>query len=182
MADAGQVTIQDATPDDAPAIAAVHVGAWQVAYRGQIPDAVLDGLRLETRERWWRIDWWKHAGGSHRLLVAQSEAGIVGFAAAGPSRDDDVREAIGRLAATGELYAIYVEPRAWGTGAGRRLMERIVHELRSSGFGVATLWVLETNERARRFYAMAGWTPDGARKTEQLGSSEVVEIRYRRSL
>ncbi len=96
MADQGQLTIRDATPDDAPAIAAVHVGAWQVAYRGQIPDEVLDGLRLETRERWWRIDWWKRAGGSHRLLIAQSEADIVGFAAAGPSRDDDVREAIGR--------------------------------------------------------------------------------------
>ncbi len=182
MADPGQLTIRDATPDDAPAIAAVHVGAWRVAYRGQIPDEILDGLRLETRERWWRIDWWKHAGGSHRLLVAQSEAGIVGFAAAGPSRDDDVREAIGRLATTGELYAIYVEPRAWGTGAGRRLMERSVDELRSAGFGGATLWVLVANERARRFYAMAGWTPDGARKTELLGSSEVVELRYRRRL
>ncbi len=61
-------------------------------------------------------------------------------------------------------------------------MERTVHELRSSGFCEATLWVLGTNERARRFYTMAGWTPEGARKTEQLGSSEVVELRYRRSL
>jgi len=31
-------TIREATPDDAPAIAAVHVRSWQAAYRGIVPE------------------------------------------------------------------------------------------------------------------------------------------------
>ncbi len=181
MADA-RLTIREATPDDAPAISAVHVGSWQVAYRGQIPDEVLDGLRVEARERWWRIEWWKQASASHRLLVAESDAGIVGFAATGPSRDDDLLEGIAAPRATGELYAIYVEPDDWGTGVGRRLLGRSVDELHAAGFEAATLWVIETNQRARRFYAIAGWTPDGSRKMETLGPSTIAEVRYRLSL
>jgi hypothetical protein len=38
------IVVRRATLDDAPAIARVHVAAWQRAYRGQMPDAVLDGL------------------------------------------------------------------------------------------------------------------------------------------
>lgn len=167
-------TVRTATPDDAASIARIHVRTWQVAYRGQIPDEVLDGLRLEPRERWWRVEWWKQAGASHRLLVAESGDGIVGFVALGPSRDDEA------VAATGEVYAIYADPGVWGLGVGRHLMERANEELRAAGFREATLWVIETNARARRFYTIAGWTTDGARKSERFGPATITEIRYRR--
>jgi hypothetical protein len=47
--------------------------------------------------------------------------------------------------------------------------------------------VLETNERARRFYDAAGWTCDGAEKSEHVGGqaprgATVTETRYRRRL
>ncbi len=174
-------TVRAATPDDAASIASIHVRTWQVAYRGQIPDEVLDALRLEQRERWWRVEWWKQAGARHRLLVAESGDGIVGFVAVGPSRDDVEVEATGDgVEATGEVYAIYVDPDLWRLGVGSNLMERAVEELRSDGFRQATLWVIETNARARRFYSSAGWSTDGARKTERIGPAEITEIRYRR--
>ena len=47
------VALRDATPDDAHAIATVHVASWQVAYRGFMPDAVLDGLSVDDRARKW---------------------------------------------------------------------------------------------------------------------------------
>ena len=47
------VTLRDATPADALDIATVHVESWQVGYRGLMPDEVLDGLSISTRERWW---------------------------------------------------------------------------------------------------------------------------------
>ena len=40
-----------AVEGDAAAIAAVHVRAWQVAYRGIVADAILDGLTVPDRER-----------------------------------------------------------------------------------------------------------------------------------
>jgi hypothetical protein len=44
-------------------------------------------------------------------------------------------------------------------------MERAVEELRAAGFAGATLWVLQSNARARRFYGVAGWQTDGGRRT-----------------
>ena len=54
--------------------------------------------------------------------------------------------------------------------------------LTETGFSAATLWVLETNARARRFYESAGWAADGATKTDRRGDIELREVRYRRAL
>jgi hypothetical protein len=43
-----------------------------------------------------------------------------------------------------------------------------------------TLWVLEANDRARRFYEIAGFLPDGSRKPADLpGGVRLPELRYR---
>ena len=44
------------------------------------------------------------------------------------------------------------------------------------------LWVLKTNERARRFYEIAGWKTDGQTKTEERGRVVLNEVRYRFTL
>ena len=71
--------------------------------------------------------------------VAEENERVVGFVSVGPSRE---------RASIGELYAIYVEPDAWSTGAGRALIERGEARLAES-YVEATLWVLEDNQRAR---------------------------------
>jgi hypothetical protein len=50
------------------------------------------------------------------------------------------------------------------------------------GYANAILWVLDTNERARRFYALAGWEQDGASKTDGSRGFPITEVRYRRTL
>jgi hypothetical protein len=42
--------------------------------------------------------------------------------------------------------------------------------------------VLETNDRARRFYEAAGFTCDGGRKTDRFEGLEVPEVRYSKDL
>jgi GNAT superfamily N-acetyltransferase len=66
------------------------------------------------------------------------------------------------------LEAIYVRPAAWGSGVAGALHDAAVAELRARGVERARLWVLERNERARRFYEGRGWQPDG--------TSRVVEF------
>jgi hypothetical protein len=44
------------------------------------------------------------------------------------------------------------------------------------------LWVLASNEQARRFYEAAGWRPDGGAQTIELGGATLEEVRYRREL
>ena len=77
----------------------------------------------------------------------------------------------------GEVYAIYVLPEWWGRGAGRLLMAHVVRALAEAGQDDITLWVLEGNQRARRFYEAAGFRLDGARQELDLGGP-VTELRY----
>lgn len=45
--------IRPATVDDAHDLAVVHVRSWQQAYRGLMPQAVLDRLSIAEREAGW---------------------------------------------------------------------------------------------------------------------------------
>ena len=78
-----------------------------------------------------------------------------------------------------ELYALYVAPAHWSTGAGRALMGRVLAEAQAEGYPRIVLWVLEQNARARRFYERAGFRLRG--RTHQLdwlgGIPEVCYIR-----
>jgi len=79
-----------------------------------------------------------------------------------------------------DVEAIYLGPRVWRQGIGRHLLEAVVQEIEDSGLTEATLWVLDTNERARRFYEAVGWQPDGATKVEERPAGSLNEVRYRR--
>jgi Acetyltransferase (GNAT) family len=106
------------------------------------------------------------------VLVAVTEGGgIVGFASFGPSRNGDTDPRV-----PGEVCAIYADPSAWGTGAGRALMGGAVTELARLGYADAILWVLATNDRARRLYAIAGWEEDGAHKTDGSRGFDIAEV------
>jgi GNAT superfamily N-acetyltransferase len=171
------VRIRPATSDDAEAVAAVHVASWQATYRGVVPDEVLDGAGLlDGRRRVWERWLGPDAPAGHAAWVAERDGRVVAFADAMPSRDDDAD------GVTGEVPAIYAHPDAWGSGAGRELMAAAVAGLRDAGFRSATLWVLDRNARARRFYERAGFAPDGAAKTDTLAGAPVTEVRYRRHL
>jgi hypothetical protein len=43
-------------------------------------------------------------------------------------------------------------------------MSSALRHLVGAGYVQATLWVLDSNARARRFYAKGGWAEDGAVK------------------
>ena len=64
---------------------------------------------------------------------------------------------------------------------GRFLCEQGQNILSSRDFAIATLWVLEANMPARRFYEAMGFQPDGATKELPLGIP-LTAIRYRKRL
>lgn len=148
---------------------------WQAAYRDQVPDAVLDNLSIERRTQGWSQIIAQSAPPAG-AFVLEDEGEVVGFAHIARSRDEDAGRQVG------ELTAIYVSQAFWGSGAGTLLLERAVAGLREGGFSQATLWVLETNERARRFYESANWRADGATKVDKRDGFELDEVRYRRDL
>jgi GNAT superfamily N-acetyltransferase len=159
---------------DASGIADVHVRSWQVAYRGLIDQNFLD--RLSHAEH---LSMWRHrfeaADPDLHVLVAEAGGELIGFSSFGPSRDGDAG------VSTAEVYAIYLAPEWFGTGVGRRLFDGAADMLVGLGFRDSTLWVLEVNHRARRFYEAAGWRWDGARSVHaDAGLTEPI-LRYRRA-
>ena len=159
--------VRAATIDDAEPIARVHVRTWQQAYRGLVPDEFLDAMDVEQRAGVWRKG--MLSDDERPVWVAETDGEVVGFASAGPSRDEDD---------VGELYGIYVDANHWDTGAGRDLMVTATEWLRAR-HREATLWVLEKNARARRFYEKGGWFFDGTSMNDDRTSFVLQEVRYR---
>jgi len=91
----------------------------------------------------------------------------------------DPLTAEGRAGLVGELYALYIAPAWWSAGVGRELMSRALTGLRADGYQRVVLWVLTDNARARRFYEIAGFAPDGATNI-LTGLGGVQELRYAR--
>jgi ribosomal protein S18 acetylase RimI-like enzyme len=162
---------------DVPQIAVVHVRSWQGAYRGLLPQAYLDGLHPAQRAGQWGRLLAAMNDGRSGVLVADEGGDLLGFVAYSASRDDDADA--GRV---GEIDAIYLRPSAWGQGIGRRLMGAGLARLAAAKFEQATLWVLDSNVRARRFYEAGGWVADGTGKVDESHGFPIAEMRYQRPL
>jgi len=166
--------IRIATAADAWAIARVHVLAWQTGYRGLVNDSVLDNLSIERRAAFWESVL-SRALPNQRTFVADFSGDVRGFVTGGRCRDEDSRT-------SGELQAIHVLPQQWDTGMGSALHDACINALRADSFPDATLWVVEGNDRALRFYAKRGWKHDGAKKQQEWDGAILNEIRLRRTL
>ncbi|MFJ9752029.1 GNAT family N-acetyltransferase [Streptomyces chartreusis] len=165
--------IRQAAPDDASAVAGVHVRSWQVAFAGLVPQRYLDAMDPSREESGWKSRIAAAQWPSSGVLVAETEAGIVGFAGFGASEESS---------AIAEIGTLYSMPEVWGAGIGKQLMAAALRTLGQADYAQAVLWVLEDNERARRFYQAAGWRPDGAAVVDTTGGAALNKLRYRRPL
>lgn len=165
--------IRRAVPEDAMAVARVHVRSWQAAYRGQIPDAFLDGLRAEDRAQ--RYDFATDDPLKPQTMIAVDGTAVLGFATTSPSRDSD-------LHGYGEICGLYADPEYWGKGVGLALIDAARARLVEQGFRDALLWVLDGNTRAIRFYEIDGWRADGQRRAADVWGVTLNEVRYVREI
>jgi ribosomal protein S18 acetylase RimI-like enzyme len=154
------VVLRRATPADAEAGAALHVASWRDAYGPYVDGALLEH-RLADTDRWVRA-WREQLVSGLPRVVAEADGELVGFAVAGPSRDEPP-------VAPTELYAIYTRAAWWGSGLGQALWEAV------RPAEPCSLWVLEANARAQGFYRRNGFVPDGAR--EHYAGLDAWELR-----
>jgi ribosomal protein S18 acetylase RimI-like enzyme len=190
------IRIRPAEAADAGAIAQVRAQTWRTAYAGVIPDQTL--AELTTPEVVYREAHWRAEHSMDGFLVAEATgpdataaeatpapdaAEVIGFAAFGPERGEDDR--LGHPLPgppdhdRAELYAVYVLPRHWSSGAGRALLDRALALAAEAGYADISLWVLEGNERGRRFYEQAGFAGTGeSAALSRLGG--ISGIRFRR--
>ena len=61
---------------------------------------------------------------------------------------------------------MYIHQLAQSKGLGTALMQEGLKQLKKLGYEKATLWVLTSNIKARRFYESKGWRLDGKIKVD----------------
>jgi GNAT superfamily N-acetyltransferase len=96
-----------------------------------------------------------------RTIVAELDDHPVGFACVRPEW----------------LVALYVVPEAWGGAVAPALHDRAVEIVRELGSERCSLWVLEDNRRARRFYERRGWRQNATTRIVPW-PPEPVEVGY----
>lgn len=161
--------IRRGTPDDAPAIAGVRVETWRSAYRGLVPDALLDGLDTVNITANWRRGL-ETVDPARVAYVAEVDGAIVGFATGGRARSANPGH-------PGEVYALYVRDAHQGQGIGRALLRSAAAELVKRGLTPIVIWTLFDNPRSRGFYESLGGTVIGE-KREPFEGHELHEIAY----
>lgn len=174
--------IRAAAADDVDEIIRIQAGTWEAAYAELVPPEAIAQLRGPAA----RQAWTAAAGAGHTLLVATEGQWTVGFCAAAmaePSEEATAPEepTLGPES-WAEIGALLVEPR-WGRrGHGGRLLAGAAEALRAAGAVFGLAWVPEADEASRRFYARAGWEPDGTVRVLDTGAGELRELRITGSL
>jgi GNAT superfamily N-acetyltransferase len=169
------VSVRLAWADDADAIAAIQVRAWQGSYAEALPAEVLAELPAADFAMRWRHSIERPREARQRVLVAVERATVRGFAATAPATDADADPA-----ADAELVEFVVDPSAVGAGHGSRLLHAAADTMRSDRFSRATIWLTATDDSLRSFLLAQGWGPDGAQRELDLHGDGSVIVRQTR--
>ena len=110
------------------------------------------------------------------FLFVADEGGISGMAVGMQGlADDGAGPPIQGLCHVG---AVFVAPGRWGAGLGAELVEAVLSEARSRGYGRAQLWTHADNTRAQRLYENRGFRRTGRGKEDDLGETIVHYERW----
>jgi GNAT superfamily N-acetyltransferase len=173
---AEEITIREATAEDASAIAEVHVSAWQTSYTAILPPDVLAGLSAESRAAMWK-EGLSQSRGINFLFVAENADGeVIGFTGGGLS-DEDIK------GYAGEIRVIYILEAYQRIGVGRKLFRAAVARLIDKGITSMLVWVFK-DSLYREFYEKLGGELIGEKVYEIAGENYLAvgygwgDIRY----
>jgi len=150
-----KIEIRKANINDSEPIAVVLVESWRHAYKGIMPDEVLDNLSVSKRSEGWSTHL---SDGGEAYVLIESEK-IIGVLEVSRFRGE-----LKEYEHYAEIPVIYLLPKKIGKGFGFLLMEYAQQLLASKGFNDIAIWVLEKNTRAIQFYNKAGFLFSGVVK------------------
>ena len=161
----------------------LHALGWRAAYRDSIPADYM--TREITDGRWVPVFRQNYEEGVYHGLLLYSGDAPLCCATFGPARvDQSAGDTVCKfsspdLAAWGELVSLYARPGCWGQGYGSAVMEEVLRRLQTAGYPGCFLYVLQENERARRFYEKHGFSWDGHSLEVALTPNAVLtDLRY----
>jgi len=146
----------------------VHAQSWQRAYRGIFADDVIDAFTPEKRAEVFAE---AMSTRPEEYYLFKADGRPAGIALLHKSHEENAADT------DGEIYAIYFHPDFWGAEITHEAFKFCVERLRERGFEKITIWVVEKNIRARKFYEKHGFVFDGAK--QQIGpDSPLMQVRY----
>ncbi|WP_373354940.1 N-acetyltransferase family protein [Pseudoroseicyclus sp. CXY001] len=165
------VTIRRGRPDEAAALARLHVDVWRATYGGLAPEEALSRLD-EAR----RMPYWSGALATVQpargVWVAEEAGKLLGVVSLGAATHPT-------FAGRAEIKHLYVAAEAQGRGLGKRLLQAALEDCRSAGEHGAALAVVRQNARARAFYrAMGGVEGAGFLDPGPLWRSENIVVTW----
>ena len=163
-----EFAIRKALPEDAYDRSACHVSSWRSAYKGIVPDEYLNDLSVEKGAEKFRQTNLNNP--DFLYYCATYDNKIIGNLVIGKSREEDKPDA-------GEICGIYLIEEFWGKGYGKTMMDYAIDKLKCMGYNEIILWVLEENDRARRFYEKCNFVFDGTKREIEIGKV-LIKIRY----
>ncbi|MDQ6833217.1 MAG: GNAT family N-acetyltransferase [Chloroflexota bacterium] len=143
------IHLREAMRVDAAAIARLHLANWRTAYRGIVPNDLLDAITVESRRQHWETVLTEPDGAEFAFVAEDADGRLLGIASGGPEIGGDPQY-------HGELYVLHVGSDAQGHGVGRALMRAVAERLAEDGITTLLVWMLRENHAARRFYAALG--------------------------
>lgn len=153
MAQTAEVTTCRARPEDADAIARLHVDSWRRHYRGAYSDSFLDGDVEADRLNLW-IERLETEDGTTATFSAEDEGALVGFTHVIFDNDPEWGSLVDNL------HVVWTRKRG---GIGSQLMAAAASAVVERGHGGLYLWVLEQNTAGQAFYGARGGSCTGRR-------------------
>lgn len=151
--------VRPARPDELLALATLRRHSWWEAYRRILPQAELRRMNDDRTAR--RLAAAQRSPTQSLLVVEDPTGRPLGYAWLGPHRHSTDGH-------RGEIYELYLDPRAQGQGAGRSLLVSAIWSLVERGQHPVLVWVLAANP-ARHFYAACGGARIGQGPIEIAG-------------
>jgi ribosomal protein S18 acetylase RimI-like enzyme len=136
-----EAPIRPARKADLAALVALHVASWQASYGDALPaDALRDEVPRHLAAKWAdRLE-----KGTPFVTLMAGDGPLDGFVCAMPDRAPPL------------IDNLHVRPGLHSRGLGARLLGAMLDALVARGAPRVDLFVLETNLRARAFYARHG--------------------------
>ena len=155
------VDVRLATVQDAEGIAMVKVRGWQSAYRGLIQDAYLDAMDVAHYTHRTR-DLLERSKQSQNWVCCEGTE-TIGWASVRFFKDE---KKLGAMSA--QLEALYILEAYWNLGVGFLMWQTVLSDLIAQKVDAVSLWLLEGNHRALKFYERQGFVLDGQTKAERM--------------
>lgn len=141
------LTIRDLTPDDIDALAHILVTANDHAFRGLIPDKIVDFPEEESAANWREFLEGEGLPVDDFMLVAEVDGQVVGYTWGGPN---DKEAEYG-----GEIRQLNLLPAYQKRGIGRQLVCVLARRLADRNIHSLRVWTLCVNPN-RAFYERLG--------------------------